>query len=68
MIIPVRIVITSHLSDIQHSLGIQSEVENINIRIEFVKWLIFQYSENLSQLFDPEAEYEKFLAWKNKII
>jgi hypothetical protein len=57
-----RLVIMSHMSDVQESLGIEGKetVRQNDIRINFVKFLILKYGENLNVEIDPDEEYEIF--------
>ena len=51
-----RLIIMSHLSDVQEL----SNDRRINGRINFAKYLISKYSKNLMVEIDPEADYEEF--------
>lgn len=60
MLISLLTVITSHLSDVQIEA---SQNINVDLRVNFVKWLLFKYEANIGELIDPDWEFEQF---KNK--
>lgn len=51
----VRLIIMSHLSDIQ-----EGQVKNHSDRINFVKWLLLSYP-NTNVEVDPDQEYTRYL-------
>jgi len=57
------LVVMSHLSDIQETIGRFSELENKmkNNRINFVKYIILECIGNLNQEINPEEYWEKFI-------
>ena len=56
--IKVSIVILSHLSDVQAMIG-SNEVEGINERLNFVKYLTITYENNKSEI-NPDVVFEEF--------
>lgn len=56
------LVVMSHLSDVQETIGRFSELENKmkNNRINFVKFIILECNGNLNQEINPEEYWEKF--------
>lgn len=66
MTIKVRLVIMSHLSDLQIETGFgQKEMQSmVSMRLNFIKWLVIHFP-NTDVEIDPDAEYQKFLDWKN---
>jgi hypothetical protein len=59
MKVKARIVIMSHLSDVQEELGSvgQAIVNMCNNRINFAKYIIIKYPDTNTEI-DPDAEYE----------
>ena len=59
------LVVMSHLSDIQETIGYKYEFQNMenkknNNRIKFVKFIILECNGNLNQEINPEEYWEKF--------
>ncbi len=54
----VRMLMMSHLSDVQEMLGY--DTERANTRINFVKWLIGKYNDTSVEI-DANEEWELFL-------
>ena len=60
MKLPVRIIIMSHLSDIQEVLSNGSSISKLlSIRINFIKWLILKYNDTDVRI-DADAEFALF--------
>lgn len=57
--IKVRLVVMSHLSDIQEMVNMR-DTQEIRERINFVKYLILKHS-NLNDEIIPDEEWQKFL-------
>ena len=56
------IVIMSHLSDVQETLGSTGIelVRHNNLRINFAKFLILKYASNLEVRIDPDKDFDEF--------
>lgn len=54
----VRMVMMSHLSDIQEGFNSMDSNE-FNNRVNFIKWLMNKY-EDLNTLIDPEVDWDEF--------
>jgi len=49
----------SHLSDAQELMEM-GMAESANFRINFAKWIISKYREDMVSEFDPDAEWTEF--------
>ena len=56
-----KLVIMSHLSDAQESIGVGMSQESANRHINFVKYLIMYCGNDLEQEIDPDKMYEMYL-------
>ena len=68
MKVKVKIVIFSHLSDVQEGFNCAyswEENNERNKRINFVKWLIQKYLD-LEVEIDPDKDYKEFLNFNKK--
>ena len=54
----VRMVMMSHLSDIQEGFN-SMDYNEFNNRVNFVKWLMNKH-EDLNTLIDPEVDWDEF--------
>lgn len=54
------LIIMSHLSDVQEANSMGLSRIHINAEINFVKFLILKYGDNLNVKIDPEKEFELF--------
>lgn len=48
----------SHLSDA--ALDMHHNLTQAELRIEFTKWLIIKFGDDINQDIDPDLEYTKF--------
>jgi hypothetical protein len=58
--LPAKMIIFSHLSDIQELVNLEGNPTFIRNRINFVKYLLNEYPD-VTVGIDPEKEYEKFI-------
>lgn len=68
MKVKVKMVIFSHLSDVQEGFNCTYKFEEVterNKRINFVKWLIQKYPD-LEVEIDPDKDYKEFLNFNEK--
>jgi hypothetical protein len=61
MKIKAKMVIMSHLSDAQECIGIGMSQEKANSHINFAKYLLFHFGEDLSIEINANAWYNTFL-------
>jgi len=55
-----RVVVMSHLSDIQIEMNIPTMRETASNRLSFVKYIIFKLKGNLNQEIDPDVMFEEY--------
>ena len=67
MKLKVKMIIMSHLSDVQETLGVSSEVTHNNKRINFAKWLLLNYKD-LNEEVDADEIFDKFEKEQIKVI
>jgi len=62
MEVKAEIVVMSHLSDVQELSGYSGDYySDINLRINFAKYIILNLKGNLNQDIDPDKMYNDFL-------
>jgi len=55
-----KIVVMSHLSDVQAELFMEHTKVGSNLRINFVKYIILECGGDLNQEINPDMMWEKF--------
>jgi len=55
-----RLVVMSHLSDIQEMIQINGSKPDMNNRLNFAKFIIMKLGGNLDQDIDPDAMYNEY--------
>lgn len=55
-----KIVVMSHLSDVQNEVNMQGNENMVNDRLNFVKYIMFHCSGDLTKEINPDELWKKF--------
>lgn len=59
-IMPVKMAMMSHLSDVEALNGIKGKEEELHEKVEFVKFLILNHPDNTKEI-NTQDEWEKYV-------